>query len=762
MNPATRQAPSEQQFVARREAPRFDNSFVRRARLTDRLLGSPPARLVLLKAPAGYSKTTCLAEWASEDRRPFTWISLDRRHNDPALLISSIVAALEEIEPVNPEVLASLGTPSPAITGVVLPRLGEALQQRGEPFVLVIDDLHVVDSAQALEVLETVLEYLPDGAQLAIATRIEPGLHLGRLRAQRQLVELTEPELAMTRAESGRLLKNLDLTLDSTQLEDLYNRTEGWPAALYLAGLAFADEPNVAAAMTSFAGDDRIVADYLRDEFLGSTSPSRLRFLIRTSVLEELSGSVCDAVLERSGSGRMLHELARSNSLVVPLERNDGSYRYHHLFAEMLRAELRRHEPELEPTLHLRASHWYAANSDLDRAIDHAIEAGDAGWTGELVWGALPEMTGRGRIATLERWLDTIGDERIARSCHLSLASAHCNLAMGRGPEAAHWARIAAGLGGSGADGGDSTRADIHLLDATLAFDGVVKMGEDAARAAELFAPDSEWQMPGFFYRGLASHLGGDSQQAVPLLQEGARRGAIVSPVMQVLCLTQLSLIAVEDDDWEGGSRLIAQARDQIGRCGLGGYPVVSIAQAASALLRAHAGQIERAHADLTDAARLLDVVARFPLWYEAEARIILARASIRLDDAVGARRFIEAGANFVDLIPDAPMLNDWLSRDLASLGALGNGAEARASSLTKAELRTLQYLPSHLSFREIGEKIYISPNTVKTQAQAVYRKLGARSRTEAVERARDAGLIEALAMQDGDDRIQAEITRSG
>ena len=256
------------------------------------------------------------------------------------------------------------------------------------------------------------------------------------------------------------------------------------------------------AAVASFAGDDRIVVDYLRDEFLAAIKPGKLSFLTRSSVLDELSGPLCDAVLERSGSARVLRDLARSNSLVVSLDRSDDRYRYHHLFAEMLRSELRRREPdETEARLHARASRWYAAHSDPDHAIDHAIAAGELERAGELIWLAFPEVSGRGRIATLVRWLDQIGDDSVATSPALALSAAHAHLARGKGNQAAHWARVAAGIAES-TDTSESIQADIHLLDATLATNGVVQMDKDAARASELHPAEGPWQSPCYLYPG--------------------------------------------------------------------------------------------------------------------------------------------------------------------------------------------------------------------------------------------------------------------
>ena len=272
------------------DVPEFGLGLVPRPRLAERLLESPSAHLLLLRAPAGHSKTTCLMEWEAADKRPFAWISADGRHDDPALLVASIVEALDEIELVDPEVLLALSNPHPAIEAVVLPRLARSLAERTKPFVLVIDDLHLITSDISLEVLRTVINDLPQGSQAAFASRSEPSLQLGSLRAKRQLVELRQDELAMTRSESAEVLANIGLELTSDQVSTLFERTEGWPAALYLAGLALLDQPDLDQAVAAFAGDDRIVGDYVRDEFLSALSPARLAFLTRSSILDVLTG----------------------------------------------------------------------------------------------------------------------------------------------------------------------------------------------------------------------------------------------------------------------------------------------------------------------------------------------------------------------------------------------------------------------------------------------------------------------------------------
>jgi LuxR family maltose regulon positive regulatory protein len=326
--------------------PPFRPGPVPRERLVTRLTDAGEVPLALVVAPAGYGKTTALAEWAEHDGRPFAWITLDAADNDLERLLRSIALALDEIEPVGRDVFAALSAAEPRVAELVLPRLADSLARRRRPFVLVLDDVHVLDAAAPLQALELLIEHLPYGSQLVLGSRTEPALPIGRLRAHRRVVELRSRDLVMTRGEAAIVLAGLGLR--SSDVDLLVQRTEGWPAGLYLAALSLEDQPDVGRALARFAGDDRLVADYLRDEVLAELPGELLRFLTRTSVLDNLSGPLCDAVLARPGSGATLRELARSNLMVVPLDRADDRYRYHGLFAQMLRAELRRMEPERE------------------------------------------------------------------------------------------------------------------------------------------------------------------------------------------------------------------------------------------------------------------------------------------------------------------------------------------------------------------------------------------------------------------------------
>ena len=688
--------------------------YVRRPGLIARLRECRDYPLVAVTAPAGYGKSSVLAEWAEDDERPFAWLTLDSQDNHAPRLLKRMAEAMN------------------------------GLSSAHGPCVLVTDDAQVLRTKSAFEALEEAIADLPKGAQVAVASRKQLGLPLGRMRTRHEVFELFQRDLALTAAESREMLEAIGLTLSPEDARVIHDRTEGWPAALYLAGLSLGQGPDEVATAREFRGDDRFVADYFRDEFLNGTSVARVRFLRRSAILEDLSGPICDEVLERSGSARVLQELARSNKPVEWLDHGDGSYRYHPLFKQMMCAELHRHEPDVELRLHERASDWYAAHEQFEEAIGHSIAAGNDDRAGELIWARAAPSLAAGDRETVRDWLDRFSDRKIAGSPRLALVAAHLYLALGEGALGLHWASVARSGFDEEALEDPDLMADLLLLKATLPVDGIEQMGSDAMRAAELHPPESPWRAIACFYAGVARQLTGDSQGARDLLEEGARRGSATGPLVHVFCLTQLTLLHLDEDDLENALRVVAQAREQLARFDLGAYPVMAFAYVASALAHSSVGRIDEAVSDRGRAIEMLAKLNGFPDWFQAQARVFLARVCVHLDDPPGAREHLDQAAALVTLVPDGPTLRRWLGAAEAAVSTISNG-EAR-TDLTPAELRTLQFLPTHLSFREIGERSFVSPNTVKTQAQAIYRKLDASSRAEAVERAREVGLLSDVA----------------
>jgi len=664
-----------------------------RPRLTSHLTATAGRPLVTLVAPAGYGKTTLLRDWAERDERPFAWVTLDGADNDPECLHASVALAAESVEP----------------------------EWGSGRFVLVLDDVHVLHAPAAHAALAALLARLPEEMTLALASRRPPRLPVARMRAERRVVELGPRELAMDPTEAAAMLAGAGLGEDD--VARLLSCTEGWPAALALAALG---------SPAGFGGTDRLVAEYVREELLRGLSPERLRFVLETSVLETLSGTLCDWVLERDGSAIALVELCRENGLLIALDRSDERFRHHRLVAEMLQTELRRLEPARAAELHRRARDWYHSAGDDDQAVRHAVAAGDVGVAGDLVWRSTWPALSRGDKAATEAWLRLFSDAERAATPALGLAAASTYLASGQGHLAEHWTDAAAAASAPS----PAVAAGIHVLRAALARDGLAAMRADAGRAHDLAPEGSPARAMSRLLAGTAAQLAGDDD-AVALLEDGAHRAAVSAPDVHAYCLTQLALPALAREDWEEAGALITRARAQVERHGLEAYPASALVLAGSALVRAHRGRVEEAQRDLELARRLRAQLVDFAAWYEAELAIVLARVAVRLSDVNGARDLLADAGRAARRLGAAPMLDAWLA-------AVSGPTGATPSSLTTAELRTLHFLPTHLSFREIGERVFVSANTVKTQANAVYRKLDVSCRSEAVSRARQLGLLDA------------------
>ena len=345
---------------------------VRRSSLVERLARSGPCPVVSVVAPAGYGKTTLLSQWAERNGQAFAWVSVDEADNDPKVLLGYVAEALDAVEPIDERVFAALASPASSVPGSVVPRLGRAFSSMTSPVVLVLDDVHVLHNLECRSALSVLADHVPAGSQLALAGRAQPPLRIARLRAEGKIPEIGPDDLSLTRDEASSLLRNAGLTLAEDDLAELHERTEGWPAGLYLAALYLREGGPLASAAVSFGGDDRLVSDYLESEFLSRISRQQRAFLTRTAVLERMCGPLCDAVLDVAGSAAVLADLAGSNVLLVPLDRRGEWYRYHHLFRDMLLAELGRLEPALMPVLRRRAASWCLDNGLPEAALEYS------------------------------------------------------------------------------------------------------------------------------------------------------------------------------------------------------------------------------------------------------------------------------------------------------------------------------------------------------------------------------------------------------
>jgi LuxR family maltose regulon positive regulatory protein len=697
----------------RTEAP--GEEFVSRGALVRRLTDASDVKLAVIVAPPGYGKSSLLREWAQCDKRRFHWLS-------PA-----------DIE------LQNLGA-----TATTDPWAAAVRSLRARRFVLVVDDAHLVAPDVLRTVVDLAMKELPGGSTVALASRTEPVLPLARWRANRSLVEVRVDDLAMTPAEASVLLRRAGLELGFNPVQALVRRAEGWPAALYLAALSVRDQAEVAEAVDELRGDDHRLAEYFRDEVLSGLSPKLRDFAIRTSVLDELSGALCDAVLDRQGSGRTLTELERRSALLRPLDPAHGRYRWHGLLRDALNFELCRSEPDLPQALHLRASSWYQTRGDADRAISHAVRAHDPVLAGDLLWADIVAYVSQGRNDLVQGWLARFSHEELAGHAPLAISAAYSFLAAGKLARARHCAVAAEAAMERRPD--DPQRASLAAglagVEAMIAPAGVAGMAEAAASACETEPRDSPWRPIHLFLHGTALHLSGDRAAAEPRLAEAADLSAATAPSVMSMCLAQAAMIAIEQRDWEAAADLTDRAEAAIEQHGLAECPLSALAYAACAAVRAHHGRADEAKQDLRRGIDLLATLGDFIPWYGAEARILLAHAALWLADVVGARTLLAEASRLARRAHGAVIFQQWFDDAWSHMDGLAETSLAGASSLTIAELRVLRFLPSHRSFREIATQLGVSANTVKTQAHAVYRKLGAASRSEAVARASEAGLL--------------------
>ena len=415
--------------------PRPRNGLVARTRLSERLSRGAESTLTLVSAPAGFGKTTLLTEWlaaAAAGGRTVAWLSLDQRDNDPTVYWSYLVTALRTAGPgVGTGALALLQPPQAPIDAVLATLLND-LHAVSTDVVLVLDDYHVIDSREVHEGMAFLLENLPAQVHLVIASRTDPTLPLPRLRARGELVEIRAADLRFTAEEAAAYLnEGMGLALTAQDVAALEERTEGWIAALQLAALSMQGRDDVAAFIASFAGDDRYIVDYLAEEVLHRQPEPVQQFLLQTSILERLTGPLCDAVTGQNGGRATLTALERGNLFLVPLDDRRHWYRYHHLFADVLRAHLLDEQPDVVAVLHRRASDWYAANGEPAEAIRHALDAHDFERAADLVERAIPVMRRTREESAVLGWLRELPDEVVRGRAVLAVGFAGAMLAVG-------------------------------------------------------------------------------------------------------------------------------------------------------------------------------------------------------------------------------------------------------------------------------------------------------------------------------------------
>jgi LuxR family maltose regulon positive regulatory protein len=719
---------------------------VPRARLVDALIDTAERKLTLVSAPPGSGKTTLLAEWhaAAQEERPFAWLSLDREDNDPVRFWTCVIEALRTVEPeLGEEPCAALEATGGGGTGTAVALLVNELHEVEAPVVLVLDDYHEVTEPAIHADVAFLVDHMPERLHLAIASRSDPPLQLARLRARHELTEVRAADLLFSAEEADALLnRSHGLDLGADQVARLRKRTEGWAAGLQLAALSLEGRSDSADFIDQFAGNDRQVVDYLAFEVLDRQTEAVQRFLLETSILDRLSGPLCEAVTGEGGSAERLEWLQRANLFTVPLDSRGEWYRYHHLFGELLRHELERSLPERVAPLHLRASDWYVEHDMPAEAIHHAFAGGDRERAAALVamhWNA---YFGRGRLTTVAGWIEALGPEAIERDSRLWLAKAWISLDEGQLDEADPLI-----------DRPDEAPAGIagwqRLLRALHRFKGGDLARARADAAAALSGPNDG----SLFWRAVAGCVAGVTAY---WLDEPAAAREALEPVVALAsrdgnqtgaayALGYLALLDADARDWTAAERRLSQVEEM--------YTVEPIVREHFGALAAHlaAAALAEDRGDFAGVARELEravAVGRRGAGLPERACALLRLADARRvgGDLAAARELTIEARAALDACPDSQELDARLRvaermLHLASVRETRPGAQS-GEALSERELAVLRLLPTGLSQREIGERLYVSMNTVKTHLRNVYRKLEAPTRKSAVTRARELGLL--------------------
>ena len=680
--------------------PPATGKAVVRTALLNRLCNTEDGSIVTIVAPAGFGKTTLLAQWAERDRRPVLWIDLEPEDDDAEILASR----LEEVAD-RPGVLA------------------------------LVDDVHVLRSPGALAALERLLGETAHGTSVALAARRPPALPLPRLRAEGRLLEIGTDELTLKEREAETLLRRAGVLLPRHETAALAARLEGWPAPLFLAALSLRS----GAQASTLGGDDRFLADYLDTEHLAVLSSAQRKFAMQTSVLAELTSEECDSLLARSDSAQMLESLERAG-VAVPLDHRRRRYRYPRIVRDLLSRELERSEPEQARALHRAAAGRAVEIGALEEALEHAAAAGDVGRVAELAERLAVSACGRGRLDAVERWLDLVQEDDVENHPDLCIAASWLHALRGRAGNAQHWADTAT-------RGLEDDDPRLSLLRGLRCREGAGQMLESTDAACNALPAGHPWRPAAVLGRAAALLLTGDAARAeteLVLAIELATAAGATELTTLGLCLR--SLLAVEENE-RADAEAFAEEAASISTVDPRPESLVALLlEAVEARNAARRGDLPEATAALERADELLPFATPAVPWLAAYALLELARVRLAIADADGARALLRRVADIFRVRPRLGVLVERNAELDQRAHALAEPQGRWASSLTPAEQRLLPLLATHLSFREIGERLYVSRNTVKTQAIAVYRKFGVTSRSAAIERAVALGLIDEAA----------------
>jgi LuxR family maltose regulon positive regulatory protein len=729
------------------QAPRVPSRHVSRPRLLELLNSGREHSLTLVCAPPGYGKTAMLAEWREQEagNRPFAWLTLDRDDVDPVRLWAHLIWAIRETSPEveSPRPVTADLYPNNLLEGV-LPRLLETLADMPGERVIVLDDYHLADNELWDASLDFFLEHLSLNVQLVVASRSAPRLPLGRLRAHGELLEIEADDLRLDEREAGKVARSvLASPLPSSDVATLVAHCEGWPAGVHLASLSLRHAPDRHAMIESLAGDNRYVFDYLKHDLLEGLPDEVQAFLRQTSILSRLSAPLCDVVRGTTASRRLLEGAEHANLFLISLDERREWYRYHHLFADVLRRALQEAEPESVPVLHLRASAWFEQHGDVEESIEHAIAARDVGRAGDLVSRHALAIIRSGRIVTLARWLDELSWDEALADPQLAVIRALTAGELNSSSDAVEsWLSIAENGSHDGplASTMPSLEFGASLVRARFLLGGVARATEAGRRASNAASDGTEWRLDALFAHGQALYLNGQASAARKILEHALPEATDDAPQTTADILAHLALIELDRGDVDRGEALARRSVAMLEARGLAEIVSAGAGHLALGVALGADGALAEAEAEIELGARLRE--APGPTVWHAHALVFLARAKLVRGDLEEARQSISAAELEVGSLPDVGIVSSLLNDTKRRLEAGIRRPVKAGQELSERELVILRLLAAGLTKPEIARELYIAYNTVKTHTRTIYRKLDASTREDAVARARELKLI--------------------
>lgn len=734
-------------------------SSVSRSELIGRIRSSERP-LVTVTAPAGYGKTTLLVELASVEDRVVVWVTLDATDDDPIGLARCIATALAArglaADSTADEIHGPIGGSGSSASTV----LGKALLSAERPFVLILDDAHLVCDPQCSELIDGLVGWMPPGSQILVAGQAQHP-HVAGRRVSGELVEVGMDDLVIDEDGVRRIYEAEGVTISSDHATGIAERTEGWAAGVYLSVLTTGETGTTGTTDTTdttgtttgegggvggagvglaVTGSSPYFADYLFHHVLDRTSPDLQEFLLDAALLDELHPSLCDEALAIDTSATVLHRLERANMFVVASGPDGDWYRLHSLFREFLLGERPRRSCRDQGAVLQRASNWCLANQDRDQAVEYLIRARDVRGLGRLLARSLVPVFDEGRARTAERWIREAGDAAVDQHPPLAALAGWMAALTGRPTEAEKFAARMERLSFDGPteDGWRSFSAARAAFDALLCAHGVATMNHDAEMALDGAPSWTRWHSTALWLVGFAREMAGDPAGAAGCYEEAVRTDVDAGRQLSVAPPAGRAFLAIEAGDWRCAAEHVEMALITTKVAGPANYIEGGLAHAAAARVAVHDRDEGRARNHLEAAMSSIPLSTYAIPHAGVRLRTALAVSFIALGDRSTAATLVAEADRIVTKRPGLGTLVDELDR---ARELLAQGHDGHAS-LTPAELRVLELLPTHLNFAEIGEQLFVSRHTVHTHAGSIYRKFGISSRSEAVSRARELGLV--------------------